>query len=111
MNSDSASKTGETKMCDSLKPNATIKGMTRACDLDARFAKTICAYLTLDAAAAQSCKAVGYVSGVGYSGGKNARVNYTRDPCYTDGNRAVLILSDERRAADQIQLLQWENPQ
>jgi hypothetical protein len=68
-------------------------------------------YVTLDAAASQSLKAVGYVSGVGYSDSKSARFNYTKDPYYTDGNRAVLILSDERRTAGQIQLLQWENVQ
>jgi len=66
--------------------------------------------VTLDAAASQSLKALGYVSGVGYSDSKAAQFNYTRDPYYTDGYRAVLILSEERRAADQLQLLHWENP-
>ena len=67
-------------------------------------------YITLDVAAAQALRAVGYVKGVGYSGREAPRFNYTEDPYYTDGLRSVLILGEERRSLDSIEFLPWENP-
>lgn len=67
-------------------------------------------YVALDTTASQSLKAVGYVSGVGESNLADPRHNFTRDPYYTDGNRVVLILSDERTQPDKIRYLNWEHP-
>jgi hypothetical protein len=67
-------------------------------------------YITLDVAAAQALRAVGYVKGVGYSDRESPRFNYTEDPYYTDGLRIVLILGEERRSLDSIENLRWENP-
>ena len=67
-------------------------------------------YVTLDSIASQSLKAFGYVSGVGFADRSSGRVNYTKDPYYTDGNRVVLILSDEKTPSDRINYLHWEEP-
>lgn len=65
-------------------------------------------YITMDVAASQALKAIGYVKGVGYSDREAPRYNYTKDPYYTDGQRVVLILGEERRALDSIEFLGWE---
>jgi hypothetical protein len=62
-------------------------------------------YITLDVAASQSLRALGYVKGVGLSGGDSPRVNYTNDPYYTDGNRVVLILGKQRYSLDRVEFL------
>lgn len=67
-------------------------------------------YISLDIAASQRLRAVGYVKGVGYSDRANPRFNYTDDPFYTDGLRAVLILSEKQRSLDEIEFLRWERP-
>ncbi|WP_162798537.1 LssY C-terminal domain-containing protein [Sulfitobacter sp. SK012] len=67
-------------------------------------------YVTLDTIASRSLRAVGYVSGVGFSDRTSGRINYTKDPYYTDGNRVVLILSDEKTPSDRINYLPWEQP-
>lgn len=67
-------------------------------------------YVTLDTIASRSLSAVGYVRGVGFADRASGRVNYTKDPYYTDGNRVVLILSDEKTPTDQINYLHWEEP-
>jgi hypothetical protein len=67
-------------------------------------------YITLDLAASQTLRAVGYVKGVGYSGRAAPRFNYTRDPYYTDGLRVVLILGEGRYSLDRITYLPWEQP-
>jgi hypothetical protein len=66
-------------------------------------------YISLDIAASQSLRAVGYVKGVGYSGRDAPRFNYTNDPFYTDGLRVVLVLGEERQPLDHIEYLPWEN--
>ena len=65
-------------------------------------------YISLDIAAAQSLRAVGYVKGVGYSDRQSPRYNYTGDAFYTDGLRVVLILGEERHPLDDIDYLPWE---
>lgn len=65
-------------------------------------------YITLDIAASQTLRAVGYVKGVGYSDRKAPRFNYTNDPFYTDGLRVVLILGKDRLSLDSIEDLPWE---
>ncbi|MEJ2180372.1 MAG: LssY C-terminal domain-containing protein [Gammaproteobacteria bacterium] len=65
-------------------------------------------YITLDVAASQALKALGYAKGVGYSDRKAPGFNYTDDPYYTDGLRVVLILGEERRPLYSIEFLHWE---
>jgi hypothetical protein len=65
-------------------------------------------YITLDAVASQTVRAVAYVKGVGYSDHDTPRYNYTKDPYYTDGLRVVLFLGEERLPFDRIEHLQWE---
>jgi len=65
-------------------------------------------YITLDALASQTVRAVAYVKGVGYSDHDTKRYNYTKDPYYTDGLRVVLFLGEERLPFDRIEHLQWE---
>jgi len=65
-------------------------------------------YISLDIAAAQSLRAVGYVKGVGYSDRQSPRYNYTGDPFYTDGLRVVLILGTEHHSLSDIDYLAWE---
>ena len=67
-------------------------------------------YITLDVAASQTLRALGYVKGVGYSDREAPRFNYTRDPYYTDGLRVILILGEERHPLDSIEYLPWEQP-
>ncbi len=65
-------------------------------------------YITLDIAASQALKAVGYVKGVGHSDRKSPRYNYTEDPFYTDGLRVVLIFGEERVPLEKLEYLPWE---
>ena len=67
-------------------------------------------YITLDIAASQSLRAMGYTEGVGYSDRDAPRYNYTKDPFYTDGLRVVLFLSESRQRLDQIERLDWAEP-
>ena len=67
-------------------------------------------YITQDIAASQNLRAVGYVTGVGISDHDATRRNYTNDPYYTDGLRAVLFLSKTRQPVDGIEFLDWERP-
>ncbi|MDX1823384.1 MAG: LssY C-terminal domain-containing protein [Thiohalomonadales bacterium] len=64
-------------------------------------------YITLDIAASQSLRALGYVKGVGYSTRESPRFNYTNDPYYTDGQRVVLLLGKGRYPLDRIKFLHW----
>ena len=68
-------------------------------------------YITLDVAASQTLRAVGFVEGVGYSTRSDPRYNYTNDPYYTDGLRAVLIMSESRQSLDKIEMLEWARPE
>jgi hypothetical protein len=67
-------------------------------------------YITLDVAASQTLRSVGYVKGVGYSDRETPRFNYTKDPYYTDGLRVILILGDGRHPLESIEYLPWEQP-
>jgi hypothetical protein len=67
-------------------------------------------FVTLETIAAQSLQAIGYVSGVGVAGRTSGRTNYTKDPYYTDGNRVVIFLSDDRVPSERIKYLDWEVP-
>ena len=67
-------------------------------------------YISLDLAASQSLRAVGYVKGVGHSDRVAPRYNYTNDPYYTDGLRVVLVLGEGRQPLDRIEFLDWARP-
>lgn len=67
-------------------------------------------YITLDLAGSQALRAIGYVRGVGQSGPESPRLNYTKDPYYTDGLRVVLVLGDDRYPLESIRSLPWESP-
>ena len=67
-------------------------------------------YLVQDLLAAQALAAVGWVSGVGTSYAADPRVNKTGDPYFTDGLRAVMVLSDEPVGLDELEILDWEVP-
>ena len=56
----------------------------------------------------QNLKALGYVKGVGYSDTENPQYNYTEDPYYIDGYRAVLVFSEDKIPVENIQYLPWE---
>ncbi len=59
---------------------------------------------------AQSVQAFGYVDGVGESTAVAPRRNLGGDPYRTDGERLVLILSDEPVPANEVAPLRWETP-
>ena len=67
-------------------------------------------YITLDMAASETLRSVGYAKGVGQTDRANPRFNYTGDPYYTDGLRVVLVLSETPRSLDDIDFLGWEEP-
>lgn len=66
-------------------------------------------YITLDMVSSQALQAMGYVKGVGYSDYMTTKYNYTDDPYYTDGLRVVLIFSEDRLTAENIEYLRWEH--
>lgn len=67
-------------------------------------------FVTLETVASRSLQAIGYVNGVGAAGRNSGRTNYTKDPYYTDGNRVVIFLSEERVPPESIKYLDWEVP-
>ena len=66
--------------------------------------------LLMDMAVSQSLGRVGFVKGVGVSGGAAPRKNYTLDAYYTDGLRLVVFTSDSVVALDKIDWVDWEIP-
>jgi hypothetical protein len=65
-------------------------------------------YVMLDLVATGYVKRAGFVKGVGYTRPSEPRYNYTLDPYFTDGLRAVIILGEEARGLDEIDWLDWE---
>jgi hypothetical protein len=53
---------------------------------------------------------MGYVGGVGPAPPSEPRQNLLGDPYYTDGLRAVFVLTDEPTAVDEVGFLDWEWP-
>ena len=53
---------------------------------------------------------VGFVSGVGEASPDEPRENLTGDPYFTDGLRAVLLVSDEPTSFLELQFFDWEFP-
>jgi hypothetical protein len=64
----------------------------------------------LDMARSQYLARIGFTEGVGASYTDAPRYNNTDDPCYTDGLRTVLFLSDQPRSYQHIELLNWSLP-
>jgi hypothetical protein len=51
---------------------------------------------------------VGFVSGVGEAVKQQPRRNYTKDPYWTDGQRLVLFVTDEKVPLEKTKVLDWE---
>jgi hypothetical protein len=67
-------------------------------------------YLVQDMLLSGALARVGYVKGVGGAKADEPRYNYTLDPYFTDGLRAVLFMSDDYVSPDDLELLRWESP-
>jgi len=68
-------------------------------------------YLMEDLLLSGHVEAIGYVGGVGAATPEAPRHNLTGDPYYTDGRRAVIVLSDQWIPYDEIRILRWAAPQ
>ncbi len=64
-------------------------------------------YLMEDLLLSGHVEAIGYVGGVGVASPEAPRHNLTGDPYYTDGKRAVIVLSSEWIPYKQIRILHW----
>jgi hypothetical protein len=67
-------------------------------------------FLVLDFWNAGVLSAFGYTTGVGRRDGETPGRNLTGDPYVTDGLRAVMMLSAEPVAYEDVQFLDWERP-
>jgi hypothetical protein len=67
-------------------------------------------YLVQDILLSGALARVGYVRGVGRARPEEPRYNYTLDPYFTDGLRAVLFMSEDYVSPDDLELLRWESP-
>jgi hypothetical protein len=59
---------------------------------------------------AQTIAKFGFVKGVGEAPKSQPRYNLTASPYWTDGLRAVLVLTDDPVPFDQIEFFDWEEP-
>jgi hypothetical protein len=64
-------------------------------------------YALFDLARSQHLARIGFAGGVGAAALDAPRYNYTEDPYYTDGLRAVLFLSQQPRSYQEIEWLEW----
>ena len=67
-------------------------------------------YLLQDMFFSQGMKRFGLVKGVGASTLEAPRTNYTGDPYFTDGLRAVMWMSETPVTYQRIETLRWETP-
>jgi hypothetical protein len=67
-------------------------------------------YVVQDLMLSQSADAVAYTSGEGLAHKDEPRYNYTLSPYFTDGLRAVVFVSDEPVALDEIDIIDWSLP-
>jgi hypothetical protein len=67
-------------------------------------------YLLQDLLMSGFVERYGYVDGVGAAPASAPRTNLTGDPCYTDGLRAVIFLSNQATPLGDIDRLPWEVP-
>lgn len=68
-------------------------------------------YLLQDLANSGAIARFGFVKGVGGASRNDPRRNFTGDPYYTDGLRAVFFLSQDYVEFDDIDWLAWERPE
>jgi len=68
------------------------------------------AYVLQDLLQSGFVERYGYVDGVGAALASASRTNLTGDPYYTDGLRAVIFLSNQATAIENIHKLPWEIP-
>lgn len=68
-------------------------------------------FLIQDLWYSQGLKKFGYVKGVGAASYEEPRGNLTGDPYFTDGFRAVLWVSSQPSAFDEVGWLEWELPE
>ncbi len=66
-------------------------------------------YLLEDLLISEHVAAIGYVKGVGEASHDEPRHNLTGDPYYTDGLRAVIVISDEIVPLADVDILPWES--
>ena len=67
-------------------------------------------YLVENMVISNSLAEFGFVRGVGAASYSEPRENLTGDPYFTDGLRAVFVLSEEPTPINQIKLLKWDWP-
>jgi hypothetical protein len=67
-------------------------------------------YLLQDMFFSQGMRRFGLVKGVGLSTPEAPRTNFTGDPYFTDGLRAVMWMSETPITYQRIESLRWENP-
>lgn len=68
-------------------------------------------FLVQDMLLSGSLVGLGYATGVGSAPAGDPRFNYTLDPYFTDGLRAVLWLTDRYSSQDDVQLIDWSWPE
>lgn len=56
-------------------------------------------------------KRFGYIGGVGEATLAAPRFNYTGDPYWTDGRRAIIDLSEQSVSPSQVRYLDWTEPE
>ncbi|HZR80816.1 MAG TPA: LssY C-terminal domain-containing protein [Candidatus Binatia bacterium] len=78
---------------------------THAIDPDVDEART---YLVQDLVSSERVAHLGFVSGVGRAAIGEPRSNLTGDPYFTDGLRAVFVLTEEPVSFRQIDILPWD---
>jgi hypothetical protein len=66
-------------------------------------------YLIQDLLASDYLHAFGWLKGVGRAPQDHPRVNLTGDPYFTDGLRAVMVISSKPASEDEIELLDWDS--
>lgn len=67
-------------------------------------------YLIQDLLASEYLRDLGWAKGVGLVPQDHPRVNLIGDPYFTDGFRAVMVLSSKPVSEDEIELLDWDSP-
>jgi hypothetical protein len=67
-------------------------------------------YLIQDLLASEYLHAFGWAKGVGQARQDQPRVNLTGDPYFTDGSRAVMMISSGPASEGEIDLLNWDSP-
>jgi hypothetical protein len=65
-------------------------------------------YLVQDLLASESLEELAYVKGVGPVSAEAPRENLTGDPYFSDGSRAVAVISSSRIRPNEVQYIAWE---